>query len=86
MAAVLDLPLNLRKSSSPEQLDRSKGNFTQMIPNPNETYRKVGQNFGVSINACLNCGGAHIENINYKAFAQMPIAHLGLSLTLAVTY
>ena len=33
---------------------------------PHETCRKDGQNFGVRINACLNRGGAHIENINYK--------------------
>ena len=35
---------------------------------PHETYRKVGQNFGVRINAYLNHGGAYIENVNYKDF------------------
>uniref|UniRef100_A0A8C4Q5Y6 DUF4817 domain-containing protein n=1 Tax=Eptatretus burgeri TaxID=7764 RepID=A0A8C4Q5Y6_EPTBU len=34
-----------------------------------ETGKKVGQNFGVRINACLNRGGAHIENVNSKDFA-----------------
>uniref|UniRef100_UPI00358F7504 uncharacterized protein isoform X2 n=1 Tax=Myxine glutinosa TaxID=7769 RepID=UPI00358F7504 len=49
-----------------DDLKQEVSGYLQAVPH--ETYRKVGQNFGVRINACLNRGGAHIENINYKDF------------------
>ena len=67
-----------------DDLKQEVSDYLQAVSH--ETYRKIGQNFGVSINACLNCRGAHIENVNYNDFAAMPISDLGLSLTLAVTY
>ena len=50
-----------------DDLKQEVSNYLQAVPH--ETNRKVGQNFGVRINACLNRGGAHIENVNYKDFA-----------------
>ena len=32
------------------------------------TCRRVVEHFGVRIKACLNRGGAHIENVNYKQY------------------
>ena len=34
-----------------------------------ETLTKVAESFQARIKACLNRGGAHIENVNYKKFA-----------------
>ena len=38
-----------------DDLKQEVSDYLQAVPH--ETYRKVGQNFGVRINACLNCGG-----------------------------
>ena len=50
-----------------DDLKQEVSDYLQAVPH--ETYRKVGQNFRVRINACLNRGGAHIENVYYKDFA-----------------
>ena len=41
---MLDLPKTYKKSSSPEQLDRSRGNFMQMFPKP-WVYKFVEEQF-----------------------------------------
>ena len=71
-------------TTMPHDLKQEVSDYLQAVPH--ETYRKVGQNLGVRINACLNHRGAHIENVNYKDFVQMPVSDLGLSLTQAATY
>ena len=50
-----------------DDLKQEVSDYIQAVPH--ETCRKVGQNFGVRINACLNHRGTHIENVNYKDFA-----------------
>ena len=50
-----------------DDLKQEVSDYLQSVPH--ETDRKVRQNFGVRINACLNHGGAHMENVNYKDFA-----------------
>jgi len=49
-----------------DDLKQEVSDYFQAVPR--ETYRKVGQNFRVRINACLNRERAHIENVNYKDF------------------
>ena len=56
-------------ASPPATLDNLKQVSDYLQAVAHETYRKIGQNFGVRINAYLNRGGAHIENIIYKDFA-----------------
>ena len=51
-------------------LDDIKQNVAHYIQQVSpQTARKVGQNFGVRIKACLNRRGAHIESVNYKQIA-----------------
>ena len=50
-----------------DDLKQEVSDYLQAVPH--ETYREVGQKFGVRINACLNHRGAHIENVNYNNFA-----------------
>ena len=47
-----------------DDLKQEVSDYLQAVPH--ETYRKVGQNFGVRINQCRE--GANIENVNYKDF------------------
>ena len=42
-------------ANHPATLDDLKQEVSDYL----EAYRKVGQNFGVRINACLNSGGTH---------------------------
>ena len=53
-------------SATLDDLKQEVSDYFQAVPR--ETYRKVGQNFRVRINACLNRERAHIENVNYKDF------------------
>ena len=55
-------------ANCPATLDDLKQVSDYLQAVPQETDRKVGQNFGVRINAYLNRGEAHIENVNYKDF------------------
>ena len=56
-------------TNRPATLDDLKQVSDYLQAVPHETNRKVRQYFGVRINACLNHGGAHIENVNDKDFA-----------------
>ena len=49
-----------------DDLKQEVSDYLQAVPH--ETYRKVGQNFRVRINACLNRGEAHNENIKLQGF------------------
>ena len=59
--------MDTNHSATMDDLKQEVSDYLQVVPH--ETDRKVGQNFGVRINVCLNRGGAHIENVNYKDFA-----------------
>ena len=57
-------------ANKPENLFQLKQNVANYIQEVRpETLVKVGQNFRLGIKACLNRGGMHIENVNYKKFA-----------------
>ena len=55
------------KPATLTQLKRNVAGYMERVSH--ETLRKVGVNFGVRVKACLNRGGAHIENVKYKRFA-----------------
>ena len=67
-------------SATLDDLKQEVSDYLQVVPN--ETYRKVGENFGVRIHACLNHRGAHRErqlkgfsvNANFRPWPPLSVA------------
>ena len=55
------------KPATLAQLKQNVISYVQQIQP--ETLRKVATNFQARIKACMNRGGAHIENVNFKKYA-----------------